>query len=158
MRALLLDERERVLLLWHSRPHDDDHWAPPGGGIEPGELPEQALKRELEEEVGLTNVVATGPIWLWRHRFSYGGALIEQHEAIYVARVDAWTPGGSANNQASDGIRAWRWWSPEEMRHCNDDIWPHGLALLLPKFLAAGADVGLPIDLGMTTPTRPYSP
>jgi ADP-ribose pyrophosphatase YjhB (NUDIX family) len=48
--ALVLDARRRILL--HRR-HVGDGWAPPSGGVEPGESIEGALRRELCEETGL---------------------------------------------------------------------------------------------------------
>lgn len=41
-----------VLLLRHS--YGPDAWSLPGGGIDPGEAPEAAARREVKEELGLT--------------------------------------------------------------------------------------------------------
>ncbi|MEM7690486.1 MAG: NUDIX domain-containing protein [Pseudomonadota bacterium] len=41
-----------VLLLRHS--YGPQVWSLPGGGVEPGEDPEVAIRREMEEELGLT--------------------------------------------------------------------------------------------------------
>lgn len=41
-----------VLLLRHS--YGPDVWSLPGGGVEPGEDPEVAIRREIKEELGLT--------------------------------------------------------------------------------------------------------
>ena len=48
--ALVRDARGRVLLV---RRADDGRWAMPGGWVDPGETPEQAVVREAAEETGL---------------------------------------------------------------------------------------------------------
>jgi len=53
--ALIWDDKGRVLLVRH-HPRtgwDPEKWFTPGGVIEEGELPEEALRREIQEEVGL---------------------------------------------------------------------------------------------------------
>ncbi len=48
--AVIFDEQGQVLL---SHRRDMDAWNLPGGGLEPGELPDEGVCREVREETGL---------------------------------------------------------------------------------------------------------
>jgi 8-oxo-dGTP diphosphatase len=57
-------------------------WEFPGGKIEPGEGPEEALARELNEELGIEATV--GPrVTHIRHNYRHGGAVDLQFFAVY---------------------------------------------------------------------------
>ena len=56
-------------------------WEFPGGKIEPGETPEQALARELNEELGITARIGARVTHV-RHNYRHGGAVDLQFFAV----------------------------------------------------------------------------
>lgn len=74
--AAVIEEEGKILLT--ERPADKQQggfWEFPGGKIEPGESPQQALKRELREELGIE--INVGPVLeTVYHHYDWGSVLI----------------------------------------------------------------------------------
>jgi ADP-ribose pyrophosphatase YjhB (NUDIX family) len=52
-RGILIDDEERLILIKRTRPGEAAYWTAPGGGVDPTDAsPADALRRELDEELG----------------------------------------------------------------------------------------------------------
>jgi mutator protein MutT len=56
VKALVANTEGKILLLKAAKGFHDAHWDLPGGRIEDAQTPEEALLREIEEEIGVTEV------------------------------------------------------------------------------------------------------
>lgn len=129
-RVVLLHATGAALLQLHDRPHEP-HWACPGGGIEPGEDPCAAARRELAEETGRDDTPGER-VWEWRHRFRFAGQPVTQHEIYYLARTaDRHLPRMLPDPDDGIVLRAWK--TPGEIRRLTEPVWPPNLADLLDQ-------------------------
>jgi acetyl-CoA carboxylase carboxyl transferase subunit beta len=100
--AVVLREDGAVLLVRRARPPAIGSWTLPGGKVEDGETPEQAIVREVLEETGLRVVV--GPII---------ETLVLEREGFAYRIVD-FACRGEGEPVAADDASAARWVLPHE--------------------------------------------
>jgi 8-oxo-dGTP pyrophosphatase MutT (NUDIX family) len=147
-RALVLDEADRVLLV---RMGDGDRavWVTPGGGIEPGETDEEAVRRELLEETGLVGFELGPLVWIRTAHFWLGaGGWDGETERIYLVRTHGFepTPGLTWEAIRAEGMHEARWWTVDELEAAELRFAPRRLPLLVRELILHGPPAE-PIDV-----------
>jgi TDG/mug DNA glycosylase family protein len=151
VRALVLDDDDRILLFRHPTANDAGRWLCPGGALEAGESDVEALRRELREELHVEP--EAGP-WLWtrRHVWAWNGTAYDTTEQIALVRVDA----QSVRPDPSDSLFfggveqgfEHRWWTVEELEATADVFSPRRLPALVATLLRDGPPPE-PVDVGV---------
>jgi double-stranded uracil-DNA glycosylase len=129
VRALLVDDANRVLLMRWQRP-GADWWICPGGGVQKGETEEQALRRELLEEVGLRDVELGERVHERTHIIPGAGRLRIQHDSFYVVRVPSIEVAPTIDLVA-ENVTGHRWWTLPELEATEERYSPPELPELL---------------------------
>ncbi len=143
VRALLLDSHQRVLLVRFEFPAAT-RWALPGGGLEPGESHLDALRRELEEEVGMVDAPIGPQIWHRLHIVPFlNGEFDGQRERIHLVRCAAFEPEPrlSWEQMNAEFVHELRWWTIDEIADSDVYFVPKELPVLLGTLLRDGPPV-----------------
>lgn len=143
VRLLLLDASGRVLLMHMHDPRVGDadgkvsarsYWLTPGGEIEPGETLEQAARRELQEETGISNARLGPLIWTAEHVLTISGEKRLLQESFIMAHLDGEQTlsheGWTAEERIS--VKELRWWSAEALAASDEIFYPARLAKDIP--------------------------
>ena len=106
--ACALVERDgRLLLVRRAREPELGKWDVPGGFVDEGEVPEDAVRRELREETGLA--VEVGELFgVWTDW--YGDA---PDAAYNVALV--WRAAAAGDPEPADDVSEARWFGPDDL-------------------------------------------
>jgi 8-oxo-dGTP pyrophosphatase MutT (NUDIX family) len=139
VRVLILTPDREVLLLRIRLPDTGEAiWIAPGGGIEPGESTEEALRRELREELGFDARFTLGPV-LWRrqHTFNWADKRLCQTETYHALLVPRFSP---TMNDPVEGrvLQQFRWWSVSDLQDATERLTPLSLASIVSRYIAHG--------------------
>ncbi|HYR91426.1 MAG TPA: NUDIX domain-containing protein [Terriglobia bacterium] len=140
VRAVLLTPDERVLLLRIRLSGTSPFWIAPGGGIEPGETVHQALRRELREELDLTDFEAGPVLWLRQHTFDWNGDRLCQREVYHAVHTRYFEPRMS-DQLESAVLDEFRWWNIADLAHATERLTPLSLAAIVNSYLRDGPPV-----------------
>ncbi len=141
-RVLCLDSAHRLLLLRWRDPSDGALlWEPPGGGIESGETPLTAARRELVEETGLDPAAVLDRSVLVDRDVRWNGKRYTGTEHFFVARFTEERPplvrtGLLPDEQASLDTYAWIAWS--DLAALPDPVEPPQLPTVLGALVPDG--------------------
>lgn len=135
VRVLLFDPAGRLLLLHAAVPNGGTIWCPPGGAIEPGESPEEAVQREVLEETGLQ--LGHPGRHVWTRSLVMTGANAEafgthHHERFFAIQLEE-VPGIDLDRNPDltelDTLKGFRWWAPDELAAATIEVFvPRDLA------------------------------
>jgi double-stranded uracil-DNA glycosylase len=127
VRALVLDRHGRVLLVRFWGPgRDRSWWGSPGGGIEPGESHEEALTRELREEIGLEELDLGSLVFEHVGEFPWAKRLYRQRNVTYLVCVQQHDPKATVDLSA-EGVAEVRWWTLAELAASREQFAPPDL-------------------------------
>lgn len=148
VRALILTP-DPALLLIHLVVPDRKLWIAPGGGIDPGESHQEALRRELDEEVGRGDFEIGPRVWIRRGRFRWAGQWFDEREHFYLIRSDQFEPDTSRNPVPfeRDAMAELRWWPVAELPAESKEFAPMRMGSLVADLIQGGLP-SEPIETG----------
>ena len=152
VRALLLDDDGHLLLVRYEFP-TATVWGLPGGGLESGEDDIAGLRRELEEELGLTDVVIGPHIWTREHVIPMLTGHDGQRDRVYLVQMPRFDPVPLIGWEAlrDEFVHEIKWWSVDEIADATGSkvlFMPRRLAHFTAEVLDHGPP-NEPIDTGV---------
>ena len=124
----------RMLLIQATDPHDGRKFLlPPGGGVEFGEKLDDAVQREMLEEVGL-KLPHANRLGMLENMFHFAGRL--EHELVFVYEANCDDAKLAERDEVeiteSNGeVLHARWYSPSDVAATRLPVFPDGLIRLL---------------------------
>ncbi|MCB2229358.1 NUDIX domain-containing protein [bacterium] len=156
VRVILLDPDDRVLMIQveggdlvdPENVIDHPFWITPGGGIEDGETPEDAVRREIAEETGLTDVDCGPNIWYGEQTLIWKGETTLFREFFFLVRARSLeSKGKNLTDLERSMFQKYRWWTVAELQSTSETICPARLGEYVDELIRNGAGAVKHVDL-----------
>jgi ADP-ribose pyrophosphatase YjhB (NUDIX family) len=127
-RLVVVDSRNRALLLQHARLTGQKFWATPGGGLEDDETFEEAAARQALEELGVRNPHLSA-VYDRTADFVLVDRQVHQTEKFFLLRLESLEFDDEVREVHSrESILETRWWSLPELSDSRELIFPEDLS------------------------------
>jgi [ribosomal protein S5]-alanine N-acetyltransferase len=138
--VLLTPENEILMMKLENEKMNWVGWITPGGGVEANEDDHTAIRRELHEELGLSDFEIGPLIWKRRHCLHWANQFIEQSENYYLINTEKFDPKPTLdlNEFELEAFKGFKWWSFAEMQKSQEVFAPRSLSLLLSELASKG--------------------
>ena len=140
-RALILTpDPDPAVLLLHLVLPDRNFWITPGGGVADGESHHEALRRELQEELGRDGLLIGPHIWTRDGTYNWRGEIISEREYFYLVRAARFEadPSGNPVPHEREILAEFRWWPAAELPKKSRLFVPLRLGSLVADLLEKG--------------------
>jgi ADP-ribose pyrophosphatase YjhB (NUDIX family)/ribosomal protein S27AE len=107
--ALITDEEGRLLVTVRKGEPAKGMWDLPGGFVDPGESVEDAVRREIQEELGL-DIISLSYFCSFANRYEFGGVTYWTVDLAYICEA-----GDASKAEARDDVEAVLFIPPAEL-------------------------------------------
>jgi 8-oxo-dGTP pyrophosphatase MutT (NUDIX family) len=136
-RLIVLDPEARALMFRYDVPGRPPFWVTAGGECDPGESFEDAARRELLEETGITADPGPQIARMTPEFITVQGEPVQADERFFLIRVGEARVDTSGHTETEQALMTQhRWFTLAELEHWHEAVFPVELAAMIRSHIA----------------------